>query len=239
MLVTTNAIVLSALKFGDTSLIVKCFTQSSGVKSYLLKGVLTSKKGKIKKAYFQPLMQLEIVANHKDKGTLERLTDVKLAYPYETLHTDVVKSTIAMFLAEVLQLAIHEEEINEPLYNFIASHLQWLDHHQKMANFHLYFLVQLTKYLGFYPDENQADLPYFDLQEGEFVPQLTLNPILVDEKLYYFKKMLTIAVDELTELKMNKELRQQLLQSVLWYYELHLHGFRKPKSLHILSEIFS
>ncbi|WP_431111606.1 DNA repair protein RecO, partial [Winogradskyella poriferorum] len=82
MQITTKAIVLSSLKYGDTSLIVRAFTESDGVKSYLLKGVLASKKGKLKPAYFLPLMQLELVAVHKNKGTLETIKEVKVSMPY-------------------------------------------------------------------------------------------------------------------------------------------------------------
>ena len=103
MQVTTKAIVLSALKYGDTSLIVKAFTASDGLKSYLLKGVMGSKKGKLKPGYFQPLMQLEIVAYHKNKGTLESIREVKVAVPYKTLHTDIVKNSIVLFLADAGQ----------------------------------------------------------------------------------------------------------------------------------------
>ena len=94
MQITTKAIVLSSLKYGDTSLIVRAFTQSDGIKSYLLKGVLASKKAKIRPAYFLPLMQLEIQANHKNKGTLESIRDVRVGIPYQTMHTDIVKNSV-------------------------------------------------------------------------------------------------------------------------------------------------
>ena len=102
MQITTKAIVLSSLKYGDTSLIVRAFTQSDGIKSYLLKGVLASKKAKIRPAYFLPLMQLEIQANHKNKGTLESIRDVRVGIPYQTMHTDIVKNSVVLFLAEML-----------------------------------------------------------------------------------------------------------------------------------------
>ena len=148
MIVTTKAIVLSALKYGDTSLIVKLFTESDGLKSYMLKGVLASKKGKLKKGYFQPLTQLEVVANHRDKGTLESLRDVKLSYSYKTLQTDVLKSSISLFLSEMLVISMQEEEENKALYSFIEEAFIWLDTHEDIANFHISFLIQLTTFLG-------------------------------------------------------------------------------------------
>lgn len=239
MQVTTKAIVLISLKYGDTSLIVKAFTASDGLKSYLLKGVLTSKRGKLKSAYFQPLSQLELVANHKNKGTLESIREVKVNYHYQTLHTDISKNAMALFLAEVLGNSVREEERNEPLFEFLEASLQWFDTHEAISNFHLYFLIRLTKYFGFYPDTNDMGTACFDLQEGEFTNTPSLNPILTGENLSFFKRFLGINFDEVQRIKMNKTNRQELLKSLVLYYELHLQGFRKPKSLAVLNEVFS
>ncbi|CAM4131890.1 DNA repair protein RecO [Zobellia roscoffensis] len=239
MQVTTKAIVLTSLKYGDTSLIVKAFTVSDGIKSYLLRGVLASKKGKLKTAYFQPLTQLEIVANHKNKGALESIKEAKINYPYQTLHSDISKNAMTLFLAEMLANSIHEEEANEVLFEFVEASLQWLDAQSRISNFHIYFLVRLTRYLGFYPDTNEIGSSYFDLLEGEFTDTLSLNPILTGDNLDYFKSFLGIHFDEIHDIKMNKSNRHELLQSLVLFYELHLQGFRKPKSLAILNEVFS
>ncbi len=239
MQVTTNAIVLSALKYGDNSLIVKAFTATDGIKSYLLRGVLSSKKGKLKTAYFQPLMQLELVANHRNKGTLESIREAKVSYQYQSLHTDIAKNAITLFLAEMLGNSIFEEEPNLGLFQFIETALQWLDTHDKIANFHLFFLISLSRYLGFYPDTTLMNASYFDLLEGHFTNTLSLNPILMETKLVHFKTLLGTNFDTIHTIKMNKEDRQELLQSLVLYFELHLQGFRKPKSLAILNEVFS
>ncbi len=239
MQVTTKAIVLTSLKYGDTSLIVKVFTKSDGLKSYLLRGILATRKGKVKKALFQPLTQLELVANHRNKGSLEHVKEAKVYHHYQTLHTNFVKNALAMFLAEMLGNSIHEEEANAELYNFLEASLQWLDLHKEIVNFHLYFLLILTKYLGFYPDTNNLNAPYFDLQEGKFISTPSLNPILSGENLLFFKSFLGINFDGINTVKMRKSNRQELLQSLVLYYELHLQGFRKPKSLAVLNEVFS
>ncbi|MEL6918878.1 MAG: DNA repair protein RecO [Bacteroidota bacterium] len=239
MQVTTKAIVLSALRYGDTSLIVKAFTVSNGIKSYLLKGVLASKKGKLKTAYFQPLMQLELVASHRNKGTLESIREVKVSHHYQTLHTDISKNAMTLFLAEVLRNSIHEEEANEPLFYFIEASLQWLDAHHNISNFHLYFILGLSKYLGFYPDTTGSDAEYFDLMEGSFVNSPSLNPIVTGKNLEYLKSFLGTNFDAMHTIKMKKANRQELLQSLLLYFELHLQGFKKPRSLAILNEVFS
>ncbi len=239
MQVTTKAIVLKALKYGDTSLIVKAFTASDGLKSYLLKGVLAAKKGKLKTAYFQPLTQLELVANHKNKGTLEQIREAKVSYHYQSLHIDISKNAMALFLAETLANSIHEEEQNNHLFDFVEIALQWLDTHEKVANFHLFFLLKLTKYLGFYPDTKNSEANYFDLLEGRFTSTLTLNPNLSEENLIFFKLFLGTNFDAIHSIKMNKNSRQELLHSLMHYFELHLQGFRKPKSLKVLNEVFN
>ena len=107
MVITTKAIVFSSLKYGESDLIVKCFTESSGLKSYLLRNVLKSKKGKLRSSYFQLLSLIEIEASHKNKGTLERINEAKMFYPYQSLHTNIVKSSLVIFLAEILSNTIN------------------------------------------------------------------------------------------------------------------------------------
>ncbi|WP_372973525.1 DNA repair protein RecO [Muriicola sp.] len=239
MRVTTRAIVLSSIKYGDTSLIVKMFTETDGLRTYLLKGILNAKKGKLKIAYFQPLTQLEIVAVHRNKGSMERLQEVRVTYPYESLHTDVVKNSLAFFLAEMMSNSIQEEERNRALFHFLEAAFQWVDHNRHIANFHLYFLLELTKYLGFYPDVSPPRSAYFDLQDGQYCAQPSLNPVISDMELSWFEALLGTNFDVMHTIKIGKKERQALLQKIVLYFELHLHGFRKPRSLEVLNEVFN
>ena len=152
---------------------------------------------------------------------------------------DMAKNAMTLFLAELLVNSIREEEQNEALFEFLEASLQWLDMNKEIANFHLYFILSLTKFLGFYPDVEQMNEPYFDLLEGEFTSEETLNPILRGENIYYFKTFLGIKFDSINSIKMKKANRQELLKSMILYFELHLQGFRKPKSLAVLNEVFN
>ncbi|GGG37546.1 DNA repair protein RecO [Croceivirga lutea] len=238
MQVTTKAIVLSAIKYGDTSLIVKAFTASDGIKSYLLKGVLASKKGKLKPALFQPLTQLELVAYHKNKGTLERIKEAKVVHPYKTIHSNIIKNSIVLFLSEMLSNSIQEEQKEQALYNYLEYSLIWLDENHANPNYHILFLVNLTKFLGFYPDESQTDGNYFDLLEGNFRTTPNLNPLLENEANTLLKRFLGINFDAIMQIKTTKQHRLELLNKWILYYELHLQGFRKPKSLAVLNAVF-
>jgi DNA repair protein RecO (recombination protein O) len=237
--VSTKAIVLNSLKYGDTSLIVKCFTFEEGIKSYMLKGVLKSKKGKLKAAYFQPLTQLQLTANHNNKGTLNSIREAGIHVAYESIPLEIKKQTIVLFLSEILSGIIQEEEKNEALYNFLETSLIWLDTHDDIANFHLLFLMNLSRYLGFYPDSSNINGIAFNLQEGSFTDNTYEKGILTHENLTLFKKLLGINFDAIHAISFNKKERQIILRIIIQYFELHLEGFRKPKSLDVLETVFS
>ncbi|MDY8137106.1 DNA repair protein RecO [Aquimarina sp. 2201CG5-10] len=239
MIVNTNAIVLHSLRYGEADLIVKLFTKTSGLRSYLLKGILKSRKGKIRSSFFQPLTLLEIEAVHKDKGTLERIKEAKVISPYKTLHTDFVKSSVVFFLSEILKNAIQEEETNESLFKYLETTLLWLDTHTVIGNFHIVFLIKLTQYLGFYPDVSEIDSEYFNMQEGCFQQNSTNVYCLNGGNISMLKEFLGTTFEESMNIKLSKTLRSQILNVLLVYFELHLHEFKKPKSLSILNEIFN
>ena len=139
MTLTTAGLVLSSIKYGDSSLIVRILTRETGLKSYLVKGVLKSKRGKLKAAYFQPLAQLELVVSHRAKANLHYIREAKIDYTYTSLPTDWTKQAIVLFLAEVITKVIREEEQNTPLFDYLQAALQWLDTHDQVAYFHLVF----------------------------------------------------------------------------------------------------
>ncbi|MFN8274574.1 MAG: DNA repair protein RecO [Flavobacteriaceae bacterium] len=237
MLVKTQAIVISSVRYQEKSLIVRCFTASDGLKSYFVRDAFSSKKNLQKIAYFQPLTLLEIEAIHKNKGSLEQFKEIKLHQAYEQISTDIRKSTIALFLAEMLQHSIREEEPNIGLFTFLQTAFLWLDTHENVANFHLVFLFELTRHLGFYPDVSERELPLFHLQEGVFTQQIlpgTLNEFETD----VFKKLINLNFDQSAHLFHVSE-RQQLLKILVAYYSSHLDGFKKPQSLEVLQAVFS
>lgn len=237
MQVKTKAIVISSLKFQEKSLIVKCFTQSHGLKSYFVRDAFSGRKSNQKIAYFQPLTILEIEAIHKNKGTLENFKEIKIGTPFHSIHSNIYKSTIVMFVSEILHHSIHEEEKNEPLFIFLETALHWLDNHDEMANFHLILLLEITKYLGFYPDISDMDMPFFEMTEGIFSPFHAISS-LTEHETNLFKKLIGLKFEN-DQKTFHVIERQLVLKVLIDYYSFHLDGFKKPKSLDILKEVFS
>lgn len=239
MLITTKAIVLSKLKFKDYDLIVNCYTQEKGIVSFIVKGVLKSKKGKFKTAYFQPLNILETVVDLKDNRGLQYFKEVKVGYNFKSVYTNIFKSTITMFLSEVLSNALKEEEQNEALYSFLETSLVFFDTSEPNSNFHLMFLLELSKYLGFYPDVAANHLPYFDLESGSFQQTKTSNNYISGENLTIFKQLLGTKFDDSVLLKINTSQKRELLNMIISYFKLHLDGFKHPKSVAVLNQVFN
>ena len=237
MLVKTKAIVLSSLKYQEKSLIVKCFTLSDGLKSYFVRDAFSGRKGNHKIAYFQSLTLLEIEAVHKNKGTLENFKEIKISHPYSSIPTDIFKSTIVLFLSEMLHNSIHEEEANPDFFTFLETALMWLDTNEQTSNFHLILLMEATKFLGFYPEDSNPNFDFFEMREGVFMPFETVS-CLNKSHSFLLKKLLELRFDT-AEILFNSKERQALLTIIIDYYALHLDGFRKPKSLEVLVEVFS
>jgi DNA repair protein RecO (recombination protein O) len=239
MRVHTKAIVLSSIKYADSSLIVKAFTESDGLKSYILRGVLATKKGKVKAAYFLPLSQLELVATHKNNATLDRISEVKTHYHYQSAHSNLVKNSLVLFLSEVLSSAIVEEEENKELFLFLSESLMWMDQNDQVGNFHIQFLIDLSRYLGFYPDHSTVDAPYFNLVEGAFSSYFSNESSLNNSHSDALKLFLGTNFDNSKTIKLDKNLKIELIKSIMNYYRLHLNSFKSPKSLEVLNVVFS
>lgn len=238
MLVTTNAIVLSSIKYGEADLIIKCFTENYGVKSYLLKGILKTKKGALKPALFQLFSILEITASHRQNSELHFIKETKIAVPLQEIQNNIVKLSLVLFLSEVVRQSIREEEENSSLYRFLEQTVLWLENNNSVADFHLVFMVQLTHFLGFFPDISTIEKPVFNPVEGIFEDVATNNYAIVLESKSAFKKLLITDFETLSVLEISKKQREQYLQMLLLYYQLHIQGFKTPKSLSVLTSIF-
>lgn len=170
MTIKTQAIVLHAIKYGETRMIVDMFTRSHGRLSFIV-SIPKSAKSKMKKQFFQPLTLLEIECDLRPRLSLQKLRDVRLAHPFTSIPFTPDKLSIALFVVEFLYYALRSEQQNELLFDYVADSIQWLDNQPAgYANFHLVFLMRLSRFLGFYPNlDGYQRGDYFDLRESVFV----------------------------------------------------------------------
>lgn len=234
----TKAVVLSSLKYGETSLIIRCYTQDFGLKSFIAKGVF-SKKKRNTSLYF-PLTELELSFQPKaNEQQLVFLRSAQTSYYYETLHFHPIKSAIVFFLAEILNLVLKEETDNSDLYFYIEHSLKEFDQKKEdFADFHLIFLIQLSHFLGFYPNL-EMDGSLFDLENGFFTNSNSSINMLKADETALFKKLLEINFTENSKNTFNQPQRSLLLEILVKYYQIHTNNFKKPKSLQVLHEMFS
>jgi len=238
MLNKGKAIVLSTLKYKESDLIVKCYT-SRGVVSYLQKGVRKSKRGKTKSVYFQPLTLLEIEENYQPSRALQYMKEVKCYFPYRAMHTNIYKASLSIFLAEILGNVLQEEEPNEPLFEFLEVAFQFLDGQQQFPNFHLIFLIKLSKYLGFYPEDRFAGETFFNLESGTFENAKSSRYLLEGPHKELLLQLMHTDFEAVNQIKLSSQQRSAFLNVVLMYFELHLGNFKKPKSLQVFTEVFN
>ena len=239
MIISSKAIVLSKIRFKESDLIVKCYTLSNGLVSLIVKGAFSSKKNKFKPAYFQPLSMLSIEIDFKKSRDLHYIKTLSLLHSYTSLQTNILKSTVIIFLSEILTMALKEEESNKGLFSYIETSLLWFDTVNKSSIFHHQFLIGLTKYIGVSPEVSSAHLPIFNLESGRYQSENLGRYCISGEKLILFNSILGTKFDEHnTNLKSSLQ-RQELLNMILLYFKLHLQGFKTPKSIVILNQVFN
>jgi DNA repair protein RecO (recombination protein O) len=239
MIQRTRGIALHTVKFSETSIIAKVYTEQFGLQSFIIKGA--RKKGsKIRPGLFQPLTLLELTLYHREKNSLHTLKEAGIIHPYQTLHSDIRKSSIALFLAEVIYKSICEEESNPGLFGFLFETCMKLDGLQgTFPVFHLVFLARLTKFLGFQPENNfSGRMKYFNLLEGKFQPELSDIPYELNESnSRLFSEILSASYDTLEDFRIPAQVRNILLEKILQYYQLHHSGFREIKSHLVLHSV--
>jgi len=240
MIHTTQGIVLHSFKYGDSGIIARILTPGLGLQSYLVQGARKS-KSKIRASLFQPLTLLDMVVYHKEKSGLQRIKQAHCTYPFHSLATDIRKTTLAIFLCEMLMNAFKHQEPQKEAFDFIFHAAQKLDmEEENLAVFHMVFLLQLSKFLGFAPGKNYSELRcYFNLKEGLYQSQYD-NAVLclTHEESNYFFRLSGANLQDSSKLAIPPAIRKILLQKTIDFYRYHMEGFKEVKSHHILESVF-
>lgn len=237
MLGTTKAIVLHKTNYSESSIVVQMFTYEFGKVSLLIQGV-KRRKSKNKAALFEPLSILELVGNFKNPEKLIKPAEVKIHKPLLQIQSSIGKRAIVLFLAEILGKCIKEPNPEKDLFSFVETSLNYLEiTKDKTSNFHIVFLLELSRYLGFYPQKSEG--LFFDMEEGVFTNTQPLNHYyLSGSEKDIFLRIIGTKIDMSHELILQQEERKLLLESILKYYQVHISGWKEVKSHLILESVF-
>ena len=236
---TIQGIVLQSIRYGDTSLIVKVFTRNYGMRSYMVKGAF-NRNSKCRAALFQNLHLINYVeAGKPNKNSLGYMKDVQLTSVFQSIPFVMNKGAILMYLSELLTKTITEQEQNEPLYDFIVQSLHWLDLvEQDYANFPLFFTLELTRHLGFYPKDNHQMGYCFDMMEGSFAHDYPLHPYYFDaEASQLLSQLLNTGIDEACRLPLHVSQRRELLDGLIVFMRLHAPVMKDFHSHEVLKTV--
>ena len=249
MLVKTEAIVLHSFKLGESKLVVDMFTREAGRLSFVV-SVPKTQKGRLKKQYFQPMTLLEVEVDYRQRVQLQKMRDARLLSPYASIPFSPEKLALSLFIAEFLYHALHSEQQNEPLFVYVCDSMQWLDMASAgYANFHLTFLMRLSRFLGFYPNLSLTPVPspngegrdvFFDLREGQFC---TLAPthrdFLQPDDARRIHILMRMDFPTMHLYRLSRQERNRIIYVLLQYYRLHIPQFPELKSLAVLQELWA
>lgn len=238
-----RGVVLSSVRYGESSLIVHIYTDLIGRQSFMVNGAARKGKRPGKLVLFQPLSLLNIVAAPVRKGSLIRTKEITTPFPALYVDGDLRKGAIAVFMAELLSKTLREEEANEGLFEFLWSSVQMLEAVKEgVANFHLVFMAQLTRFLGFYPSDaaDPSGPIFFDIKNGVFRDTLPAHPIVMLPPLSNeLLKVFDSSFSTLKALGLNHQQRNLLAEGMVDYFQHHMDGVGNLKSLTILKEVFA
>ena len=237
MLISTKGIALKLTNYSESSIVAHIYTQELGLQAYLINGA-RKPKAKIPINMLQPFHIIDLVVYNKEGGNLQRIKEARHSPVLRSIPLDILKSSIALFLNEILYKVLRHQHSDPQLFQFLENAIVWLDEtNEGLANFHLLFLIKLSHYLGFKPA--MSKYPYFDLQEGQFTSFLPNHVNTLQEPYSsYLRELLDSSFSNCNKIKLKKEDRTYLLQKLVDYYRLHTENFGEVNSLYILEEVF-
>lgn len=239
MLISTRGIVFHTTRYGDSGAVVKVYTEQLGLQSYMVKG-LFSRKSKLKSALFSHLNVLDLVVDRRESKSLHYIREAVTHMPLHLLHDDMARSSLVLFMNELLYKSIREEHPDPALFNFLITVLQILNEPEiSLSSFHLLFMLRLTRYLGFSPRIVKVDGGgIFDMEEGLFMDSEPMHR-------YFIAGPPAKALEELQmkdfhnlgTFEPGRSTRDALLAHLIDYYRLHIPGMGEMKSVAVLREV--
>lgn len=240
MLHKTRGIVLKTTAYAESSVVVHIFTEKFGIQSYLVNGV-KKPKTKIRLNMLQPLHLLDMVVYHKDGTGLQRVSEARQLPLFQRIPYDVIKSSVVLFLNEVVYKSVKQQGPDIAMFEFLYNAIIWLDSADETpVNFHIYFLLKFTRYLGFYPALPKPVDKFFDLKDGVFTAYAPGHAFVLHEPhTSQWAHILGCSLTDLFTIKISNNDRRVLIQKVVDFYRLHIDNIGDIKSNEILEEVLN
>jgi len=239
-LAKTKCISLNPVKYSDSSIIARLYSREYGRLSLMIKGVNNRKKGKCN-IMFQPLFILDLEIYYKSSRELQIMKEAAVSFAPYNVYSDVKKSCVAIFLGEVLTSILKEESPNAELFDFIEESIKYYDQSAEgFTNFHLAFLAGLSGFLGFEPGKKLNDNQiFFDMKNGRFSEIPPVHGYYSNiENSAILARIFASSFDNVKNIALTGKQRNEILEELLNYYNIHLSGLTSIKSLEVLKEVF-
>ncbi len=241
MIDSTKAIVLHQIKYSDSGIVVQLFSRKFGRISCLIKGLRSRNSGK-HNSLFQPMSILEMEIYYKESRDMQIMKDFSSSYSPADVYSDIRKSSVALFLGEVLTSVLREESPNIALFDFLENSIIYFDNcSQDYANFHLTFLAGLSSYLGFEPAKPVShDNKYFDMLNGSFIQYPPAHGNYAGPEISdILAALFSSSYENMDKIMLTGAVRNEVLETLMKYFSIHLPGLRRINSLMVLKEVFS
>lgn len=241
MVIKTDVLVLRTVKLGDAKMIVEAYSRTYGRLAFVT-ALSKTGRSRVGKQLFQPLSLLSVMLDMRPRLSLQKLRDAAFTIPYVSIQTHPYKLSVAMFIAEFLYNVLRVEQGDEALFDYVCDSLLWLDAcgNGGFSNFHLVFLMRLSRFLGFYPNLNGfKEGMCFDLRSGCFCENAPCHSdVLLPEEASKVRLMMRMDYPTMSLYRLSREERNRLLDVAVRYYAIHIPDFHELKSVEVLRELF-
>ncbi len=240
MLHKTRGIVLYSLNYSDKYKIIHLYTEEFGRIPYLVTKS-RGKKSRVSSSLFHPFAILDLEVEHQPLREIQRIREAATAMVPDSIPYNPVKMPVVMFLAEFMFRVVKDVQPNKALFNFICRSIEIFDLAETgLANFHMVFMIQLSRFLGFYPNaEDYEPGMFFDMQSGVFVRYKPNHPYFLNpDDSRVFRLLLRMNYENMQAFAFSRHDRVNIIQRILEYYRVHFASLTELKSLEVLTEVF-
>ncbi|MEQ8525700.1 DNA repair protein RecO [Gracilimonas sp.] len=241
MIAHTQAIILRVIDYQESSKILTVLSAEHGKIALIAKG---AKKPKNKLAGILEIgAVLDVVYYHKPNRGVQTLTEASLYYSTNTFRKDFDKAAILYSTLEMISQLVHENEVNNPIFEFAKNFIEWLgDSGETYPSVFAYVQLRLAEISGIGLVSGLTEIPetaYLNVSSGKISEQsedelsYKLTPA---QTRFLILGMSTKSKNIFKAGLENGELRQ-LVHHLDVYFKYHIEGYQERRSDSIFEQM--